>query len=172
MECVNFILIQRQEIEMAVKKHYFPEDATQPQPLTVVTERRVRFEEVDSLGMVWHGRYPSYFEDGRIAIGDAYGLSYQTFMDNKIAAPIVQMHLDYKSPLRFDEIMVIETTLHWTDAAKLNYSYLITNKNGVHVTSGYTVQLFTAVNGTVMLVIPEWLEEFRRKWQEGWWSKR
>jgi hypothetical protein len=39
-------------------KKYFPRQDGEPPPLTVVLKRRVGFEEVDVLGMVWRGRYP------------------------------------------------------------------------------------------------------------------
>ena len=39
-----------------------------PLPLTCTVPREVRFEEVDALNVVWHGRYPSYFEDARVAM--------------------------------------------------------------------------------------------------------
>ena len=42
----------------------------------VQTEIRVRFSEVDSMGVVWHGNYLKYFEDGREAFGRKHGLGY------------------------------------------------------------------------------------------------
>ncbi len=156
---------------MGFKKQYFPQDDSSPAPLVANRERRVRFEEVDLLGMVWHGRYPSYFEDGRICFGDKYGLTYQLFMDNKTAAPVVQMHFDYKAPLRFDQIMQIETCLHWSGAARLNFSYIIKNSEGVVNATGYTVQLLTDIDGNVLLMAPEWLQRFQEKWRDDTWSK-
>jgi acyl-CoA thioester hydrolase len=77
------------------------------------------------------------------------------------------MHLDYKVPLRFDEVMKIRTTLHWTESAKLNFSYGIFNEKGAVAASGYTVQLLTEIDGTVLLVVPQWLQEFRNRWRAG-----
>ena len=57
-------------------KPYFPSSKEQPLPLRIQAKRRVRFEEVDSLGFVWHGRYPSFFEDARTALGDKYDIGY------------------------------------------------------------------------------------------------
>ena len=33
----------------------------------------IRFSEVDSLHVVWHGHYVKYFEDGREAFGKDFG---------------------------------------------------------------------------------------------------
>ena len=45
--------------------------------LSCITPLRVRFSEVDSMRVVWHGEYVRYFEDGREAFGEQYpGLGY------------------------------------------------------------------------------------------------
>jgi len=38
--------------------------------LSIKTETIIRFSEVDSMGVVWHGNYIKYFEDGREAFGN------------------------------------------------------------------------------------------------------
>jgi len=157
---------------MSYPRSYFPRQDGEPEPLVASTSRRVRFEEVDTLGMVWHGRYPSYFEDGRLAFGDIYGLTYNTYVENKMMAPVAQMHLDYKLPLRIDDTIRIETSLHWTESARLNFSYIIYNPEGRVATSGYTVQLFVDLQGTVQFVTPVWLREFHHKWRQGFWQKQ
>ncbi len=157
---------------MARIKNYFPDNGDTPEPLVVTVERRVRFEEIDMMGMVWHGRYSSYFEDGRIAFGDRYGLAYQTFIEHRTMAPVVQMHFDYKAPLRFDETFRIITRLHWSEAARLNFSYSLEKDDMTVVATGYTVQLLTDPDGTVLLLVPGWMMDFRDKWCAGRWSKQ
>jgi acyl-CoA thioester hydrolase len=152
---------------MGFPRHYFAEEEGGPPPLVATCQRRVRFEEVDALGMVWHGRYPSYFEDGRIAFGDTFGLPYPGFRDHKIMAPIVQMHFDYHLPLRFDETTTIITTLHWCVSLRLNFSYEILRAGMTRAASGYTVQLFTDDQGDLLLLPPPWIEDFRKRWLAG-----
>src|SRR3989339_1728497 len=151
---------------MGFPRRYFEENHNGPLSLVVNTERRVRFEEVDMLGIVWHGRYVSYFEDGRVAFGDRYGLSYNLYREMGIAAPIVQMHVDYHATLHFDEIMTITTTLHWCESLRLNFEYRIT-RGDVLAVRGYTVQLLTDLAGRMIIVPPEMVQAFRRAWQEG-----
>ena len=152
---------------MGFPRQYFPVDASAPAPVTASTTRRVRFEEVDPLGMVWHGRYVSYLEDGRVAFGDRFGLSYREYRDAGVAAPIVQLHLDYSSPLRFDERFRIDTTLHWSDGLRLNFEYRVTGPEERLAARGYTVQLLTDAKGGLMLAAPPMVEEFRRRWRDG-----
>lgn len=153
---------------MGFAKSYFTTDPSEPPPLTVTTRRRVRFEEVDLLGIVWHGRYVSFLDDGRVAFGDRYPvMSYKRLHEERVAAPIVQMHLDYLAPLRFDEEMFIETTLFWSEALKLNFSYLILGPDQQPAARAYTVQLFTDSTGRMLLIAPDWIEAFRRQWRAG-----
>lgn len=152
---------------MGFPRYYFSTPPDVPPPLTAEIVRRVRFEEVDALGMVWHGRYPSYFEDGRIAFGDQYGLSYLLFKAHNIMAPIVQMHVDYHAPLRFDDTVRIEASLHWNDALRLDFAYKIFAPKQRQPASGYTVQLLTDPQGELVLTPPEWFQEFKNKWQQG-----
>ena len=54
--------------------------------LKETTNIRVRFNETDSLGIVWHGNYITYFEDGREDFGIKTGISYLDI--KKSAAPL------------------------------------------------------------------------------------
>ena len=58
--------------------------------LTTVTFTKVRFSEVDSMHVVWHGEYVRYLEDGREAFGREFpGIGYLDFYRNGYTAPIV-----------------------------------------------------------------------------------
>ncbi|MEW5910281.1 MAG: acyl-CoA thioesterase, partial [Thermodesulfobacteriota bacterium] len=92
-------------------KPYFSASDDQIPPLRHSVTRKVRFEEVDALGIVWHGRYASYFEDARAALGDRFGIGYLDFYTKGIFAPIKKMHIDYHIPLHFTEPFSIEAIL-------------------------------------------------------------
>ena len=135
-----------------MRKKYFRTSASDPQSLRCRVERVVRFEEVDALGIVWHGRYPSYFEDGRVLLGEQYGLGYM---------------VDYQRPLRFGETFSIEAILHWSDAVRLNHEFILRNAAGEVTTTGYTVQLLMDQSDKVLMLPPTFYEEFRQRWQAG-----
>jgi acyl-CoA thioester hydrolase len=89
-------------------------------------------------------------------------------LENGFAMPIVQLHIDHLSPLLYDELIRIKTNCHWTDAAKMNISYDIYAENGVLAARGYTVQVYTDLNGKPMILRPEFAEKFIQKWED--WS--
>ena len=149
------------------RQGYFSTEPGAPPMLSASVSRPVRFEEVDPLGIVWHGRYPSYLEDGRVAFGDAHALEYLRMRDEGFAAPIVQMHVDYHAPLRFGESCRIEAALHWSDAVRLNMEYRVTREgDDTLVASGYTVQMLTSLDGEPMMVWPDYMERWRERWRK------
>jgi acyl-CoA thioester hydrolase len=148
------------------RTEYFQQEPGTPLPLQAEVMRKVRFEEVDPLTIVWHGRYPSYFEDGREAFGEKYGLSYMDMYHAKFMAPLAKMHIDYLEPLAFPERFRIITSLHWTEGARLNFSYTIENQDGKICARGYTVQVLTTLTRDVLLIRPQFLEDFFQTWKE------
>ncbi|MCB0518420.1 MAG: acyl-CoA thioesterase [Lewinellaceae bacterium] len=111
--------------------------------LTVRTEVPVRFNEADPLGIVWHGHYIRYFEDGREAFGAQYGLTYLDFYKNGLVVPIVNIDCSYKKPLRYGDKVIVETTYHNLKAAKILFKYkLFHAQNGDLVATGSSVQVF------------------------------
>lgn len=145
---------------------YFPPD--EKKPLMAECFRRVQFDEVDPLRIVWHGRYVSYFEQGRNEWGRKFGFSYDDMAGHGFAMPIVQQHVDHLYPLRYDELIRIQASCHWTEAAKMNFSYQIFAENGTLSARGYTVQVYTDLTGSPMILRPDFAEVFYQKWDE--WS--
>ena len=142
-----------------------PEDHA---PLTVRVEKRVSFSDVDIMGIVWHGRYAQYFEEGFAAIGRQYGLSYKDFYEAGLRAPIVQMHVDYHLPLTLDEVCVIKASMIWDEGARINIEYTLVKEDGQVAATGYTVQMFIdAESQEPFIVTPSLLKECRDKWIKG-----
>ena len=150
-----------------MRKSYFPSTKGDPFPLRVRVERKVRFEELDPLGIVWHGRYASFFEDARTAVSQKYGIGYPDFYQNGVIAPIRIIHTDFHYPLRFNETFMIEGVLHWTEAARINIEYLIWNQEDRLSTTGYTVQVFLDKDEQLLLIPPPFYKDFRERWRAG-----
>ncbi len=138
---------------------------------THLTERitvRVRFDEVDSLGIVWHGNYVKYLEDGREAWGRKYGIPYMTmYREHGYAVPLVKINMDFKRPLRYEETFTVETRYVDCPAAKLILHYTIFNEAGEVVLTAETVQIFLKTPASEMeLSVPSffsaWKDRFLR----------
>ncbi len=128
------------------------------------THLNIRFNEVDSLGVVWHGHYLTYFGDGRNGFGKEFGLSYLGAHANGVALPIIQSFCEHKKPLRYGDEAYIETQFLDTPAAKIIFQYKIFRKTDkALMTTGKTVQVFMNENGELLLTLPSFFIEWKRK---------
>ncbi|MBX3240968.1 MAG: acyl-CoA thioesterase [Chitinophagaceae bacterium] len=127
-------------------------------------EVNVRFNEADPLGIVWHGHYIRYFEDGREAFGIEHGIGYLDFYKKGFIIPIVSVECDYKRSLKYGEKVVVETIYVPCDAAKLKFEYRLYNAtNGVLVASGSSVQVFLDKDTSMLqLSNPVFFEEWKK----------
>ncbi len=148
-------------------KSYFKTAADAPLPLRVQVKQKVRFEECDSLGIVWHGRYASFFEDARVVLGSQLGIGYMDFMKHGVLTPLKQMYHDYVRPLRFEEEFTIEGILCWSEAARMNTEYILRNMAGEVLTTGYAVQLMLNKDFEVLLTPPPFYLAFCERWKAG-----
>ena len=131
--------------------------------LTISKEIRVRFNETDPLGIVWHGNYITYFEDGREAFGREHGISYLDIHKHNYTTPIVKSSCEHKLPLRYGDIARIETTIVDTPAAKMIFRYKIFDADGNLACAGETIQVFVNEEGVMVLNYPPFFEEWRNK---------
>jgi len=129
------------------------------------TEILVRFNEADPLGIVWHGHYIRYFEDGREAFGNKYGIGYLDFYKQGLIVPIVNIQCDYKLSLRYGERVIVETMFIPCEAAKLKFTYRLFNtKTSKLVATGSSLQVFLDRETSVLqLINPPFFEEWKRK---------
>jgi len=132
--------------------------------LTHRTEMNVRFNEADPLGIVWHGHYLRYFEDGREDFGKAFGLSYLDFYRHGFAVPVVSAECQYKKPLRYGDHMIIETTCVQVASAKLTFEYKIFDAATMGLAAhGSTIQVFVdAKTFDLQLTSPDFFENWKK----------
>lgn len=131
--------------------------------LTNRTTFRVRFSEIDSMQIVWHGEYVRYFEDGREAFGKQYGLDYMSIYREGYMVPIVDLTCQFKQSLSFGEEAIIETRYLACEAAKIKFEYVIYRATDQSVVAtGSTIQVFLNLNKELELINPPFYLEWKR----------
>ncbi|SRR5574344_2505628 len=124
----------------------------------------VRFSEIDSMNIVWHGSYALYFEDAREAFGKKFGLEYLFIYNHGFYAPIVEMNLTYKKPLRYQDKAKIVITYRPTDAAKIIFDYQIFNsETNELLVQGYSVQVFLTHEYKLVWSCPDFYNQWKQK---------
>lgn len=124
---------------------------------------RVRFVETDPLGIVWHGNYIQYFEDGREAFGRHHGISYLDQKKHNFSTPIVKSMSEHKLPLRYGDIATVKTIFIDSPAAKMIFRYEIYNPDGGLVCTGETIQVFVTLEGQLSYTIPDFFMDWKKK---------
>ncbi|PWK20729.1 acyl-CoA thioesterase [Xanthomarina spongicola] len=135
-----------------------------PKEIIHTSQVRVRFVETDPLGIVWHGNYIQYFEDGREAFGRHHGISYLDQKKYGFATPIVKSSTDHKLPLRYGDIATIKTIYVDSPAAKMVFRYEIFNQDNALVCTGETIQVFVDKigEGDLWLTIPSFFKDWKK----------
>lgn len=133
--------------------------------LSVTIPVNIRFSEIDSLRIVWHGNYLKYFEDGREAFGKKFGIGYLDVFEIGLITPVVHVSCDYKKPIEYNDPVMIETTFINTDAAKIIFSFKLFNKDNQQIYAmGESIQVFLNEDKNLQLVPPQFFISWKKKW--------
>ncbi len=125
----------------------------------------IRFSEVDSMNVVWHGSYPLYFEDAREEFGRKYKLEYLRIAEFGYYAPLVDMQIHYKKPLAYQMKPRIDIIYRPTEAAKIVFDYEIYNtETDELMATGRTVQVFMDKNYQLVWITPDFYQEWKQMW--------
>ena len=120
-------------------------------------EVRVRYGETDQMGVVYHGSYVPYFEIGRVEWLRNKGVSYKDMEQNGIALPIVSMHLNYKKPAKYDDLLTIHTKLKNYSGVKIEFDCEIRNENEELLTTAHFILVFVDVNSGKPISPPQYI---------------
>lgn len=90
---------------------------------------RVRYQETDRMGIVYHANYLSYFELGRVEWLRNKGLDYARLEDSGVLLPVVNVSISYKAPARYDQLLSVETELVKIGGASLVFQNKIYDEN-------------------------------------------
>ena len=131
--------------------------------LTASKEIEIRFSEVDSMNIVWHGSYVLYFEDAREAFGKKYGIGYLDIYNNGYYAPLVDLRFNYKKQMTYGQKARIEITFRNTEAAKILFDYEIyDSEKGNLIATGQSVQVFLDMQFQLVWSTPPFFEEWKK----------
>ena len=103
------------------------------------TTYRVIYGDTDNMGQAYYGNYFRWFEIGRSEMFRSIGLSYKAVEDHGIYLPVSETHCRYAAPAKYDDILIIETSVDSTIKAGIKFDYRIYHKDGkILVARGYT----------------------------------
>ncbi len=106
------------------------------------TNIRVRYGETDKMGVVYYGNYPLYLEQGRTEWLRELGFSYRWMEDHNIQLPVTELHIQYKKPALYDDLLTVVTTLKNIPTVKIEFYYEIFNEKKELLVTATTTLVF------------------------------
>jgi acyl-CoA thioester hydrolase len=119
-------------------------------PRTHTSEIRVRYAETDQMGVAYHVNYLIWCEVGRTDYIRALGTSYAQLEQDGIALAVTEASLRFNAPARYDDIVLVTTTLTAVKSRSLTFDYRLTRAHtGERLASARTVLVSIDRNGRV-----------------------
>lgn len=121
----------------------------------IAVREKVRFVETDMMNVVHHSNYFRWFEMGRVEYMRAAGVYLLDLIADGIVFPITDVSCQYKASARFDDWIVIETTMTSLSRAKMVFDYRVLRENdGTLLAEGNTTNVFTDMSGRIIRLAP------------------
>ena len=116
--------------------------------MTNETRLRVRYAETDQMGMAYHSNHFIWFEVGRVELMRQLGFSYKEMEERDgCFIAVVDARCRYKSPVRYDEELVVRTRLRNLRGSMIHFVYeLCRVSDGTLLAEGETMHIVTGAD--------------------------
>jgi acyl-CoA thioester hydrolase len=120
------------------------------------TDVRVRFAETDAQGIAHNANYLVWFELARVAYLERYAGGYPRLRSAGIEALVLESHVRYLRPARFDDRLTVHARCRDVKGARFRYEYVVERADGT-IADGWTAH--ASVDGSTFRPtrVPGWL---------------
>ena len=123
-------------------------------------QEHVRWSDVDVSGIIFWGAYVRFVEFGETEFFRALGFPYATLWDQlDIWLPRVQVHFDYRSPARLDELLDIEVWVGRIGRSSIRLEFAMRKPNGELAAEAYLVMVAISRTDSRPVEVPQRLLE-------------
>lgn len=122
------------------------------------TDVKVRFAETDAQGIVHNSNYVVWFEIARVDYLERYAGGYQRLRDLGIEAVVLETHVRYLEPARFDERLQVRARCLDVRGARFRFEYSI-ERAGTTIADGWTAHATVDAQTMRPTRVPSWLQE-------------
>ena len=100
-----------------------------PENIKIVPyEHHTKYHETDQQGIIHHSKYVKWMEDARMNLMEKLGLGYKQMETMERMSPVLSMSIEFRSVVKFDDTVVIDTQLIAYDGYKMEIAYRIYDK--------------------------------------------
>jgi acyl-CoA thioester hydrolase len=122
-----------------------------------ITSIRVRLEDTDTMSVVHHGSYLTYFAVAWVEYLRERGLPISE-VNKRIHMPVVEALVRYVKPARLDELLEVTSRIGECKRASFTFFYEIRNEARQIVATGHTRHVCLNPATTKMIALPHWLK--------------
>ena len=94
-----------------------------------IIESKVYYADTDAYGVVWHGSYLKWLEQGRVEWCEQAGHNLCELSDNNVVLPVVNLNVKYKASAHLNDKIVIETEIEKFNGLTVTFSQKILSKD-------------------------------------------
>lgn len=123
------------------------------------THFRVAYHETDGQRRVHHANYLNYFEQGRVEMLRAVGLSYREFENSGLMLVVSEMNVRYRSAAEFDDLLTLTAQVVEVRGVRIRHRYTIHREGELIVEADSTIACVDR-SGKVRRLPPEWIARF------------
>lgn len=128
--------------------------------LTNKTELKIYYGDTDAGGVVYYANYLKYFEIGRTEILKDNGIEYADMEKKGIIAPVVNVNCDYKGSAKYNDDIIIITSIEKLGNSSITFNYKILRKYDEKVlVEGSTVNVLVDIKTKKPIPIPDSMKE-------------
>lgn len=121
------------------------------------TSIRVRYGETDQMGVVYHANYVNFFEIGRTEWLRSLGTTYKSLETSGVFLPVIGIEIDYKKSAKYDDVLIIESSLIEKPNVRIQFSHKIYNQDGILLVTGISKLVFLDKKNNRPVRCPEFL---------------
>ena len=122
------------------------------------TDVKVRFAETDAQGIAHNSNYFVWFEVARVEYLERYTGGYQRLRDLGLEAVVLETHVRYLDPARFDDRLTVHARCLDVRGARFRYEYAI-ERGGAVIADGWTAHATVDAQTFRPTRVPSWLTE-------------
>ncbi|QNM05039.1 acyl-CoA thioesterase [Qiania dongpingensis] len=94
-----------------------------------IYEKRAQYYETDQMGVVHHSNYIRWFEEARVDFLERAGAGYREMEEIGVISPVVSVSCQYRSMVRFHDLVQIELKIISYNGVKLCLAYEVRDKD-------------------------------------------
>ena len=95
-----------------------------------ILRKTVLPQHTDHAGVMWHGSYLNFLEEGRIDALNKVGISYSKLSKKGFEIPVISINIKYKIPLFHGEKFTLMSQFKLEKKIRLNCKTLFLKSNG------------------------------------------